>query len=381
MKISRTTRLVLVLLVGNAAALILGLWLQDRFVASMIAWEQAEQLETARQLGHDQAVLTPNSSAPVDSTLSETTNSTAAPIGMSQASVFWIRAISMFWIIGLQSIVTWLVMARVTTDYAKQRQSWHDESLMKTRELIQTRDAIVFGLAKLAESRDPETGQHLERIALYSTRLASAALRTPKYRNQNAATLVKTIGISSSLHDIGKVGIEDAILLKPGRLTPQERIRMQEHARLGGECIRMIEHRLGHSNFLAMAGEIAFHHHERWDGNGYPAGLAGDQIPLAARIVAIADVYDALSSRRVYKEAYSHDECVEIISEEAGKQFDPDLVHIFLKIEHQFREICQNFSDNSPHANLFSLPFSGGESNSSPALYTNEKESLVTAAK
>ena len=129
------------------------------------------------------------------------------------------------------------------------------------------------------------------------------------------------IGISSALHDIGKVALEDSVLLKPGELTSSERFKMQLHVEVGAESIREIERRLGTSNFLEMAREIANSHHERWDGAGYPTGLAGENIPLAARIVAIADVYDALSARRVYKEPFPHSECVEIIRREAGRQF------------------------------------------------------------
>ncbi len=196
-------------------------------------------------------------------------------------------------------------------------------SLQRYGDLLRTRDAVIFGLAKLAESRDPDTGNHLERIAVYSTRLATVLRRNPRYRRHLTPAFVKLIGISSALHDIGKVGIEDSILLKPGQFEEQERLVMHMHAAIGGKCIREIESRLGRSNFLQMAREIAFCHHERWDGRGYPDGLAGEEIPLAARIVAVADVYDALATKRVYKAAFPHGKCVEMIRAEAGKQFDP----------------------------------------------------------
>jgi len=141
------------------------------------------------------------------------------------------------------------------------------------------------------------------------------------------------------------VGISDNVLLKPGKLTADERRHMQTHSTLGGECIRQIEMRLGNSNFLATAREIAFHHHERWDGAGYPAGLMGEAIPLAARIVAIVDVYDALVSRRVYKDAFSHEKSIDIIRSDAGKHFDPELVKVFLSIEGQFRAISDRFRE------------------------------------
>ena len=167
----------------------------------------------------------------------------------------------------------------------------------------------------------------------------------PRYRGQVTSAFIKLIGISSALHDIGKVGVSDSILLKPGKLGRQEWPKMQLHAAIGGRCIREIESRLGRSNFLQMAREIAFGHHEHWDGTGYPKGLAGEEIPLAARIVAIVDVYDALSTKRIYKEAIPHEKCVDMIREGAGLHFDPYLVQIFLKLEPEFRQIARNFKD------------------------------------
>jgi len=214
--------------------------------------------------------------------------------------------------------------------------------------LVRTRDTIIFGLAKLAESRDPVTGQHLERIALFSTKLAAAMRREKEYRQVVTPSFVHLIGISSALHDIGKVGIEDSILLKPRLLTDAERQRIQEHTLIGSDCLRQMEQRLGASNFLQMANEITLYHHERWDGAGYPHGLAGEDIPLAARIVAIADVYDALASERVYKSAAPHDDCVKFIKENSGTQFDPKLVEVFLKIEAQFFEISERLQERTP---------------------------------
>ena len=170
-----------------------------------------------------------------------------------------------------------------------------------------------------------------------------ALRRHEEFSEQITPALVQWIGVSSALHDIGKVGIEDAILRKPDKLTPAERLRMQEHARIGEECLLEIERQLGQSNFLRMAREIAAAHHERWDGRGYPYQIAGEEIPLAARIVAIADVYDALSSQRVYKPAMPHEQCVELIRSEAGGQFDPRLVAVFLEMEPVLKNIRQRF--------------------------------------
>jgi putative two-component system response regulator len=238
-------------------------------------------------------------------------------------------------------MVVYMVVSRVHDEFARRGGQPAVEALRRTTDLLRTQDAVIFGLAKLADSRDTDTGEHLERIALYSSALASALRRRGTYREIVTPAFVEYLGTSSALHDIGKVGIEDSILRKPGRLTAEERRRIQEHSRIGEECLREIERRLGSSNFLRMAREIVASHHERWDGTGYPAGLKGHDIPLAARIVAIADVYDALATKRVYKDALPHDECVEIIRGEAGKQFDPLLVETFLEIEAVFRSIAQ----------------------------------------
>jgi putative two-component system response regulator len=244
------------------------------------------------------------------------------------------------WTFGLQAAVAWVLIGRLFGRHQVQEESSRDEVNLRSQEVIRTRDAVIFGLAKLAESRDPETGQHLERIAAYSTRLASAIRRHPKYRDAISAAFVQSIGINSALHDIGKVGIPDHVLLKPGLLDEDELKIMRTHARIGADCIEQIQRRLGESTFLHQAREIALYHHERWDGTGYPFGIHSEEIPLSARIVMIADVYDALTSRRVYKDPYSHEVSVEKIRQGAGRHFDPHLVDIFLSIESQFKEIA-----------------------------------------
>ncbi|MBF0634584.1 MAG: HD domain-containing protein, partial [Nitrospinae bacterium] len=209
-------------------------------------------------------------------------------------------------------------------------------------EIMLTRDAAIFGMAKLAESRDPETGAHLERIRNYTRTLAAELGANPKYSNVIDDEFVLMIYQSSPLHDIGKVGITDSVLLKPGRLEPDEFELMKQHAQIGGDALAATQRwDMTEQNFLSMGREIAYYHHERWDGNGYPKGLKGEQIPLAARIMALADVYDALASKRVYKEPMSHEEASRIIQNESGKQFDPDIVDAFLKVEQKFREIHQ----------------------------------------
>ncbi len=255
-----------------------------------------------------------------------------------------IGVITFVWTCALLSIAAYLILARLHDDIDHERLQSATEALRRTQNLVRTRDAVIFGLAKLAESRDPETGDHLDRISVYSTMLAAALRRHPGFRDEVTPAFVRLIGISSALHDIGKVGVEDRILLKPGPLTQGERAEMQVHVTIGGECLRDIERRLGGSNFLEMAREIAFAHHESWDGAGYPYGLADVAIPLPARIVAIADIYDALSTKRVYKGPLPHEECVSIIRSEASKKLDPDLVEVWLTLEKRFRAIALKYA-------------------------------------
>lgn len=252
-----------------------------------------------------------------------------------------------FWIGSLQMFP--LVLFALS-DGKKQTEIEHDFRHQQSQlngELVRTRDAVIFGLAKLAESRDTDTGFHLERISAYSTRLAQALRRDPRFRGQVSAQFIRDIGVCSALHDIGKVGVEDAILLKPGPLSPAERTRMQEHARIGAECLGQIERRLGQANFLETAREIALLHHEKWDGTGYPQGLSGNAIALSARIVAIADVYDALSVARCYKDPMPHEKCVDIIRSEAGKHFDPAIVDVFLSVQGEFERIRMSYAEKS----------------------------------
>ncbi len=323
------------LLIVQTACLALGLWLQRRFVDSSTP-AHAHRSEIASQ--SDVAGMAAGQSAANAAHVSPSAAGPATP-------TIAIRLLVFLWIAGLQVAAAYLILMRDQQEVSRQHDKAESVSLQQYNELLRTRDAVIFGLARLTESRDLETGNHLERISIYATRLAAAARRDPRFSDQINSSFVRLIGISSVLHDIGKVGIRDAILLKPGSLELHERPLMQSHAEIGGNCIREIESRLGKSNFLAMAREIAFNHHERWDGRGYPTGLAGEEIPLAARIVSIADVYDALSTRRVYRDALPHDKCVEMIRSQAGRQFDPALVEIFLKLESEFGEIAENCRD------------------------------------
>jgi response regulator RpfG family c-di-GMP phosphodiesterase len=201
------------------------------------------------------------------------------------------------------------------------------------------RMATILALAKLAEYRDDDTGKHLERIREYSRIIAEEMANKPNYIDYITEVYVVDIYHSSILHDIGKVAIPDAILLKPGKLTPDEFEIIKRHSALGGDILTAIEAKIEGQTFLALAKEIAYYHHEKWNGAGYPKGLKGDQIPLSARIVALADVYDALTSERIYKKAITHSEAIKIITNEKGKQFDPDIVDSFLARKDEFKRV------------------------------------------
>ncbi len=222
------------------------------------------------------------------------------------------------------------------------------------RKLQQARAATILGLAKLAEYRDEGTGTHLERIREYARLLAEELARLPRYRGYIDARYIEDIYQSAILHDIGKVGVPDAILLKPGELTGEEFEVIRRHTVFGGEAIAAIQQRIEGRSFLNIGREIAYHHHEHWDGSGYPRGLKGEEIPLSARIVALADVYDALTSRRFYKDAFSHEKARRIIVSLRGKHFDPDVVDAFLRLEERFdrirRERLEEEGRNSPPA-------------------------------
>jgi putative two-component system response regulator len=210
---------------------------------------------------------------------------------------------------------------------------------------LETREIALFSLAKLAESRDPETGQHLERVQHFSRILAQKLASMAEFQGQIDAEFIRLVYLTSPLHDIGKVGIPDCVLRKPGRLSDKEFAIMKTHTTLGAETLDAALKRFPDARFLKVARNIAAYHHERWDGSGYPHGLVGEAIPLCARIVAVADVYDALTSKRCYKDAYSHHMARSIIAGDAGTHFDPAIVEAFLEIEDDFVAIQERFSE------------------------------------
>lgn len=197
---------------------------------------------------------------------------------------------------------------------------------------------FIFALAKLAELKENTDGIHLRNISRNSKLLAMSLQFSPKFEKESSNSFVETIEIAAGLHDIGKIGLSDQILLKPGPLTAEERKVIETHSELGAKTLQELYAMNGHNEFLKMAIEIAQYHHERWDGGGYPYGLKGKEIPLSARIVAVVDVYDALVGERCYKKPYTHEESVRIINEEAGSHFDPDIIEVFNKIQNQLQK-------------------------------------------
>ena len=213
---------------------------------------------------------------------------------------------------------------------------------LRENELIQA--VSIRALAHLAETRDNETGNHIERTQSYVRLLATHLANHPRFSGSLTTQYIETLARSAPLHDIGKVGIPDGILLKPGKLTPEEWEIMKTHTLLGSDAITLAERDINSSvDFLRHAKEIVRWHHERWDGNGYPDGLSGEKIPVSARLMALADVFDALISKRVYKEAYPFSEVRKIIASERGRQFDPEITDVFLTHCAEFEAIALHF--------------------------------------
>jgi putative two-component system response regulator len=255
-----------------------------------------------------------------------------------------------------------IVRARVRTqlalkasaDFLRDKNVYLEEEVARrTREVMSVQDVTTLAMASLAETRDADTGNHIRRTQRYVRALAWKLCTHPQFA---AALTPHDIGLlykSAPLHDIGKVGIPDRILLKPGKLTSEEFEVMKTHTTLGRDAILNAEKELGvQVEFLTVAKEIAYSHQEKWDGSGYPLGLSGTQIPISARLMAVADVYDALISRRVYKEPMPHALAVEIIAQTRGKHFDPNVVDAFLEIQDAFNAIAIAFSDTQADLEL-----------------------------
>jgi putative two-component system response regulator len=216
----------------------------------------------------------------------------------------------------------------------------------RTRELALTQDVTIQSMASLAETRDNETGGHIRRTQNYVRALAQKLQSQPEFRDILDDAVIRLMEKSAPLHDIGKVGVPDSVLLKPGKLTDEEFEEMKKHTAYGRDAILTAEEQLGSNSFLRYAREIAYTHHEKWQGGGYPDGIAGDGIPVSGRIMAIADVYDALISKRVYKPPFPHSKAVSIIEADAGTHFDPDMASAFSEIDEEFRSIALEFADH-----------------------------------
>jgi putative two-component system response regulator len=221
------------------------------------------------------------------------------------------------------------------------------EVAKRTVEITAIQDVTIHVLASLAETRDSDTGNHIRRTQHYVKVLAEHLRFHSRFSHFLDNDKIITILFKSApLHDIGKVGIPDKILLKPGKFTVEEFEIMKLHTVLGRDSILQAERELGlEVPFLKYAKEIAYSHQEKWDGSGYPQGLAGDDIPISARLMAVADVYDALISRRVYKEGMPHERAVQIITDGKGSHFDPDMVDAFLELQHEFQAIAARYVD------------------------------------
>lgn len=248
-----------------------------------------------------------------------------------------------------------IVLARVRNhlELKAARDLLHDQNAFleqeverRTRENELIQNITIHSLASLAETRDNETGNHILRTQHYVRLLAETLCEHPRFRAELTPKTIDLLFKSAPLHDIGKVGVPDRILLKPGELTPAEFEIMKRHTTLGRDAISKAETLFGvSSSFLRFAKEIAYSHQEKWDGSGYPLGLSGERIPLSARLMAVADVYDALISKRVYKAAVSHDEAVEELRAGSGTHFDPNIIEAFLALQDEFRNIAQRFAD------------------------------------
>jgi putative two-component system response regulator len=246
---------------------------------------------------------------------------------------------------------TSLVKTRVANQLELKRHRDRLDELVRerTQELALTKEVTIEAMATLAEWRDPETGAHIKRTQRYVRKLAEYMAANPKYAPELDANTVELLYLSAPLHDVGKVSIPDSILLKPDRLTDEEFTEMKRHTTRGRDALAAAERKLGGNSFLRLAREIAYGHHERWDGKGYPQGIGGEAIPLPARLMALADVYDALTSRRVYKPALPHEEVANMIRQGRGSQFDPDVVDAFLSLQDEFLAIAQRFQDQEQH--------------------------------
>ncbi|MDR3196288.1 MAG: response regulator [Planctomycetaceae bacterium] len=240
-------------------------------------------------------------------------------------------------------VVPNILKHRIRTQLELYQYRYHLEQMiqLKTEQVIKLQQTIVHTLTELAESRDLYTGNHIKRTSLYAGVLAKKHAELPHFKEHLTEEIITKIIYAAPLHDVGKMAIPDAILSKPGKLTPEEFEIMKTHVVLGAATIKNATEELGFTSFLDMGLELCLTHHEKWNGTGYPYKIAGEEIALSGRIMAVADVYDALTSVRPYKEPFTHEKSVQIIQEGRGTHFDPELVDSFLQVHQNFAEICE----------------------------------------
>lgn len=236
---------------------------------------------------------------------------------------------------------------KASADFLRDKNEFLEKAVeQRTAEVRAIQEVTILALASLAETRDNETGKHLQRTQLYVKLLAQQLQTHPRFRDFLTDCNIEMMFKSAPLHDIGKVGIPDRILLKPGKLEPEEFAIMKTHTTIGWSAIEQAEQSLGTNvKFLRIAKEIALSHQEKWNGTGYPEGLSGDDIPISARLMAVADVYDALISRRVYREPMPVDKVHQIMLEGRGAHFDPDIVDAYIALQEEFKEIARQYTD------------------------------------
>ncbi len=309
--------------------------LLDVMMPEMSGWDVCRVIQSTKRLAHIAVIFLTAKTSPDDEKL-----------GFDLGAVDYIS----------KPINPATLLARVKTHLSLKRMSdvlrdrnlvLKDEIDKGVQEIRAIQETTIHAMASLAETRDNETGNHIRRTQNYVKTLAQTLSKHPRFSHYLTDEQIEMLYLSAPLHDIGKVGIPDHILLKPGRLDAAEFEIMKTHTTLGYQSILSASERLsGGSGFLTCAMEIALSHQEKWDGSGYPQGLSGDAIPISARLMAVADVYDALISERYYKKAFSHESAVGIILEGRGSHFDPDVVDAFKRIEGKFVEIATKFSDS-----------------------------------
>lgn len=253
-------------------------------------------------------------------------------------------------------VATHIELARVRKELERQNVILEERVQERTAELERAKDVAIFCMASLAEARDNETGRHLLRTQNYVRVLAEHLQSHPRFSHFLSTRNIRLLYKTAPLHDIGKVGVPDRILLKPAKLDAEEWEVMKKHTNYGHDALLRAEQELGTTDFLELACSMVLTHHEKWDGSGYPEGLAGDDIPIAGRLMALADVYDALISRRVYKEPFSHEVAAAMILEGSDSHFDPDVVQAFVALKDVFQEIATTYADQESNVQQAAAP-------------------------